>query len=159
MQWPERFYARKRGDGCPICEQGRPDETAHGIRFWSGELTDAYLHRGGVQRGLSHVYFRGRHVVEPTELTAQEAMRFWAELLHAARAIETVFEPVKMNYDILGNSVPHLHVHLIPRYANDPRPEWPFPFPEVDPPQFPDDVVRADATRLRAAAQALAARS
>jgi diadenosine tetraphosphate (Ap4A) HIT family hydrolase len=153
VQWPERFYARKRGEHCPICEQGRPDETQHGIRFWSGELTDAYLHRGGIQRGLSHVYFRGRHVVEPTELTAQEAMRFWAEVLHAARAIEAVFEPVKMNYDILGNSVPHLHVHLVPRYADDPRPEWPFPFPEEDPPPFPDAEVRADGERLRAAAQ------
>ena len=155
MQWPDRFYARKRGEGCPICEQGRPEETEHGIRFWSGELTDAYLHRGGIQRGLSHVYFRGRHVVEPTELTAQEAARFWAELLHAGRAIETVFEPVKMNYDILGNSVPHLHVHVVPRYADDPRPEWPFPFPDEEPSPFPDEQVRADAERLRAAAQAL----
>jgi diadenosine tetraphosphate (Ap4A) HIT family hydrolase len=80
-------------------------------------------------------------------------MRFWAEVLHAARAIETVFEPVKMNYDILGNSVPHLHVHLVPRYADDPRPEWPFPFPEEDPPPFPDAQVREDVERLRTAAQ------
>jgi diadenosine tetraphosphate (Ap4A) HIT family hydrolase len=68
-------------------------------------------------------------VVEPTELSADEAARFFAELLHVGRAIERVFGPVKMNYDILGNSVPHLHVHVIPRYADDPRPEWPFPFP------------------------------
>jgi diadenosine tetraphosphate (Ap4A) HIT family hydrolase len=153
MEWPKRFYERKRGEGCPICEQGRPDETAHGIRFFSGELTDAYLSRGGVQRGLSHVYYRGGHVVEPTELSAPEAMRFWLELLHAGRAVERVFGPVKMNYDILGNSVPHLHVHLVPRYADDPRPEWPFPFPEEDPPPFPDDEVRADAERLRVSCQ------
>jgi len=55
-----------------------------------------------------------------------------------------------MNYQILGNSVPHLHVHLMPRYAVDPRPGWPFPFPEEDPPPFPDDRVRSDAARLRA---------
>jgi len=160
MEWPERFYALKRGDGCPLCAEGRPDETRHGIRFFAGDVTDAYLHRGGVQRGLSHVYFRGRHVVEPTELTADESTRFWEELLVAAAAIEAVFAPVKLNYDILGNSVPHLHVHLVPRYAQDPRPEWPFPFPEEAPPPFPDDSVRADAQRLRDAAQALfAARS
>jgi diadenosine tetraphosphate (Ap4A) HIT family hydrolase len=35
-----------------------------------------------------------------------------------------------MNYDFLGNSLPHLHTHLIPRYADDPKPGWPFPFPE-----------------------------
>ena len=153
-EWPQRFYDLKRGDGCPFCAQGRPDETQYGIRFYAGELTDAYLSKSGVQRGLSHVYFRGRHVVEPTELTPTEAAQFFAELLHAARAIARVFEPVKMNYDILGNSVPHLHVHLVPRYADDPRPEWPFPFPETDPPPFRDDEVRADAERLRLAAQA-----
>ena len=41
-------------------------------------------------------------------------------------------------------------------YADDPRPEWPFPFPEQDPPPFPDERVRFDVARLRAD---LAARS
>ena len=67
--------------------------------------------------------------------------------------IERVFEPVKVNYDILGNSVPHLHVHVIPRYADDPRPEWPFPFPAEEPPPFPDAELRADVEQLRAAAR------
>ena len=155
MEWPARFYARRRGESCPLCLEGRPDETAHGLRFFAGELTDAYLHRGSIQRGLSHVYWRGSHVVEPTELAPAERDGFFAELLLAGRAIELVFEPVKMNYDLLGNSVPHLHAHLVPRYADDPRPEWPFPFPEEDPPPAPDEQVRADAERLRVAAQAL----
>lgn len=157
MQWPDRFYALKRGDGCPMCSEGRPDETRYGIRFFAGEVTDAHLSRAGIQRGLSHVYFRGRHVVEPTELEPHESALFWRELLLAGAAVERVFEPVKMNYDILGNSVPHLHAHLVPRYADDPRPEWPFPFPEEDPPPFPDDEVRADVARLRDAVQALSA--
>jgi len=153
VEWPQRFYDLKRGEGCPFCAEGRPEETAHGIRFFAGELTDAYLSRGGVQRGLSHVYFRGRLVVEPTELSGDEAARGFAELLHVGRAIESVFEPVKVNYDILGNSVPHLHVHVIPRYADDPRPGWPFPFPDEDPPPFPDSELRADVERLSAAAR------
>jgi len=153
VHWPQRFYDLKRGEGCPFCAEGRPDETKHGVRFFAGELTDAYLSRGGVQPGLSHVYFRGRHVVEPTELSAEEAARFFAELLQVGRAIERVFEPVKVNYDILGNSVPHLHVHVIPRYADDPRPEWPFPFPTDEPPPLPDAELRAYAERLRAAAR------
>jgi diadenosine tetraphosphate (Ap4A) HIT family hydrolase len=151
MQWPQRFYNLKRGEGCPLCVAERADETPDGIRFFAGELTDAYLNRGGVQRGLTHVYWRGRHIVEPTELTPDEAEAFWRELLTVGRAIERAFEPVKVNYNILGNSVPHLHVHVIPRYGDDPRPEWPFPFPEEPPPPFPDDEVRADAARLREA--------
>ena len=37
-----------------------------------------------------------------------------------ARAIETAFRPHKLNYELLGNQVPHLHWHLFPRYADDP---------------------------------------
>ena len=34
---------------------------------------------------------------------------------------------MKMNYETLGNSLPHLHTHLVPRYTDDPRPGQPFP--------------------------------
>ncbi|HEV3288196.1 MAG TPA: UTRA domain-containing protein, partial [Streptosporangiaceae bacterium] len=37
------------------------------------------------------------------------------------------YEPLKMNYETLGNSLPHLHTHLVPRYTEDPRPGQPFP--------------------------------
>jgi diadenosine tetraphosphate (Ap4A) HIT family hydrolase len=33
-----------------------------------------------------------------------------------------------MNYQLLGNLVPHLHVHLVPRYLDDPAPGKPLPF-------------------------------
>ena len=56
---------------------------------------------------------------------------------------------MKLNYDVLGNSLPHLHTHVIPRYADDPRPGWPFPFPEDEPPLHPEDDLRRDADALR----------
>lgn len=42
--------------------------------------------------------------------------------------IEQVFAPCHMNYQLLGNSVPHLHVHLVPRYIDDPDPGRPLPW-------------------------------
>jgi diadenosine tetraphosphate (Ap4A) HIT family hydrolase len=41
------------------------------------------------------------------------------------RAIRKVLEPVKVNVASLGNQVPHLHWHVIPRFTNDPQ----FPLP------------------------------
>ncbi len=44
-----------------------------------------------------------------------------------ARAIEDCFRPHKLNYELLGNQVPHLHWHLFPRYSHDPealKPVW-----------------------------------
>ena len=73
------------------------------------------------------------------------------EVLAVGRAIERAFSPVKLNYDLLGNSVPHLHTHIVPRYADDPRPGWPFPFPDPDPAPMSDDRLEADLAALRRA--------
>jgi diadenosine tetraphosphate (Ap4A) HIT family hydrolase len=151
MEWPKEFYAMRGGAGCPLCAVGRPDATPHGIRFFAGEVADAYLRRASIQRGLSVVVWRGRHVAEPSELTEEEAAGYWRELLLVGRAIEQVVRPIKMNYNLLGNSLPHLHTHVVPRYADDPKPGWPFPFPEEDPEPFPDDELRRDVEALRAA--------
>ncbi len=151
MEWPESFYALRRGEGCPMCGEHRLEDTGFGLRFLEGEVSDAYLQRAAIQRGYTVVIWRGRHVAEPTELTEEEASRYWLDVLRAARALEAVFQPVKLNYDTLGNSLPHLHTHVVPRYAEDPRPGWPFPFPEGDVGQLPEEELRAQVEALRAA--------
>ena len=43
------------------------------------------------------------------------------------QALETCFTPHKLNYELLGNQVPHLHWHLFPRYRHDSdalKPVW-----------------------------------
>ena len=148
-EWPQSFYELKRGVGCAMCEQGRPDETPHGVRFFAGTVSDAYLQKADIQRGYTIVIWRGRHVAEPTELSWDEASSYWRELLLVARALEEHFEPVKVNYNLLGNSLPHLHAHVMPRYALDPRPEWPFPFPEGEVPNRDEAELRPDVEALR----------
>lgn len=52
---------------------------------------------------------------------------FLREMATAAHAVWNVFRPAKLNYEMLGNLVPHMHWHLFPRYADDPqraRPVW-----------------------------------
>ena len=132
-----------------MCDEGRPDETRWGVRIFAGRTADAYLARAAIQRGYTVVKWRNRHVAEPTELTADEAGAYWAEVLTVARALQAHLNPVKTNYNVLGNSVPHLHTHIVPRYADDPRPGWPFPFPETDPPPFEEAMFQADVEVLR----------
>jgi hypothetical protein len=36
-------------------------------------------------------------------------------------------------------------------YADDPRPGWPFPFPDLDPPPIPEERLFADLEALRRA--------
>jgi diadenosine tetraphosphate (Ap4A) HIT family hydrolase len=151
VEWPAEFYDARAGIGCQLCEQGRPDETTHGVRFFAGEVSDAYLVRAAIQRGLTIVTWRSRHVAEPTELNEDEAAAYGREVLRVGRALEAVLQPVKLNYTVLGNAAPHLHTHVIPRYADDPRPGWPFPFPDPDPPPIPEERLMRDVEALRAA--------
>jgi diadenosine tetraphosphate (Ap4A) HIT family hydrolase len=118
--WPDRWDAIRSGRSCPVCDEGRPDEADGRLRVFAGESIDAYLDRDDAVRGYTVAFFRGRHVSEPTELTDDEAQRFWRELLTVARAIEAEYAPLKMNLLFLGNAMPHLHAHLIPRYRDDP---------------------------------------
>jgi diadenosine tetraphosphate (Ap4A) HIT family hydrolase len=56
-----------------------------------------------------------RHVVEPYELPPNEMDAFWREAMLVARTVAGLLQPSKMNYEIHGNTIPHLHMHLYPR--------------------------------------------
>ncbi len=126
-QWPTNWYELIRGVGCEMCESPRSDSDEYGIRIMATANTDAILQRANIQRGYTLVIWRGRHVTEPTELTDEEASTYWLDVLTVARALIRHFGPLKMNYETLGNSLPHLHTHLVPRYVEDPAPGRPFP--------------------------------
>jgi diadenosine tetraphosphate (Ap4A) HIT family hydrolase len=66
-----------------------------------------------------------RHAVELYELTASERAAQVEDVARVARALASVYQPVKMNYELLGNQVPHIHWHLVPRLADDPEPRGP----------------------------------
>ncbi len=61
-----------------------------------------------------------RHAVELSELPPNERRAYLDEMCVLARAIELCCRPHKLNYELLGNQVRHLHWHLFPRYADDP---------------------------------------
>jgi diadenosine tetraphosphate (Ap4A) HIT family hydrolase len=68
-----------------------------------------------------------RHARELSELDDGVRRAYLEEMCLLARAIERTFRPTKLNYELLGNQVPHLHWHLFPRPAGDPdalRPVW-----------------------------------
>lgn len=124
---PRDFFERKAGHGCPQCDEGRPAETRHGVRYSEGRSTDGYLQRVAPTLGYSVVVFRERHVGDLQSMSTDELARFWSEAASVARAIEITFRPVHLNLQVLGNADPHVHVHIVARYANDPAPCRPLP--------------------------------
>ncbi len=51
----------------------------------------------------------------------------------ASKALKKVTGAVKINYEIHGNSMPHLHVHLFPRYIDDDYHGAPIEYKLVEP--------------------------
>jgi diadenosine tetraphosphate (Ap4A) HIT family hydrolase len=69
-----------------------------------------------------------------------------------ARGVAARSRPVKMNWLSLGNGVPHLHVHLVPRPADDARAGGPLESEAFDrevTPEVPADALRSEAEALR----------
>lgn len=74
-----------------------------------------------------HQFFEGysllllkSHVRELHDLGAGEQAETFRELMTATEALVKTYHPWKMNYASYGNVAPHVHWHLIPRYASDP---------------------------------------
>jgi diadenosine tetraphosphate (Ap4A) HIT family hydrolase len=82
------------------------------LRIHAGKVSDAYLARQAMVRGYALVIWRGRHVIDPHHLSADEAADFNSEVLRVGAAMEQYFEPLKINYMTFGNRVPHLHTHV-----------------------------------------------
>lgn len=71
-------------------------------------------------------------LTEIHQLSAGDRSTLIEEIARASRALESKFEPDKINVGALGNLVPQLHVHVIARFRSDPA--WPGPVWGKQPP-------------------------
>lgn len=68
-----------------------------------------------------------RHVKEMTGLAPDERARLMNAVWKTEQAVRDVMRPDKINLASLGNVVPHLHWHVVPRFLHDrhfPNPIW-----------------------------------
>ncbi|MEG0822513.1 MAG: HIT family protein [Burkholderiaceae bacterium] len=67
------------------------------------------------------------HLAEMSDLAPAQRARVMAVVNAVELAQREVLAPVKINLAAFGNMVPHLHWHVIPRFADDahfPQPVW-----------------------------------
>lgn len=95
------------------------------------------------------------HVREMTDLGIPERHRLMTLVFATELALRRLYAPDKINLASLGNLVPHLHWHVIPRFLDDPHfpsPIWsgerahrnrPAPRPVVDNPVLHQAISRA----------------
>jgi diadenosine tetraphosphate (Ap4A) HIT family hydrolase len=84
-------------------------------------LSKAFLHDDQFFSGWTVVVFK-RHTTELFHLAPTERIQMMEEVNLVAKTLAEVFEAKKINYELLGNQLPHIHWHVIPRLTDDPSP-------------------------------------
>lgn len=110
---PGEWERLRRAESCPVCLRGRPQD-------FIAELDASYLiaSEDAPMKGYCFLLLK-RHAIELYELSSEEANDFMRDVQRAAKALHEVTGAVKLNYEIHGNTIPHLHLHLFPRYIGD----------------------------------------
>jgi diadenosine tetraphosphate (Ap4A) HIT family hydrolase len=114
------------GTDCPLCVP-RPDHSGQWDLVAALSVSSLYLSKNQTYRGHCQLIFDSRHVSRPDQLSPDEWGMFCADLHRAESVIMQTVHADHVNVESLGNVVPHLHWHIIPRYRNDPRwgaPVW-----------------------------------
>ena len=149
--WRADWDALVRGVGCPMCASRGVAENEHGVRVLEGSFADVYLQKRAPQRGYAIGIWKRGHVAEPTDLAPADRDGYFAEVFAVGAALLRLTSAAKMNYQVLGNSVPHLHTHIYCRFLDDPAPGLPLPLELVlDPPALDPEQLRRDVDALRA---------
>jgi diadenosine tetraphosphate (Ap4A) HIT family hydrolase len=105
---------------CELCD------TAGGELLWQDDFCRVVLVNDAGYPGFCRVIL-GRHIKEMTDLQEGERSRLMTVVFAVEAAVREMLQPDKINLASLGNVVPHLHWHVIPRFSGDrhfPNPIW-----------------------------------
>jgi diadenosine tetraphosphate (Ap4A) HIT family hydrolase len=105
---------------CPLCE------TESENVLWNDARCRVVLVDDADYAGFCRVIWQ-THVKEMTDLAAADQLHLFAVVLAVEAQLRELMQPAKINLASLGNQVPHLHWHVIPRFVDDahfPDPIW-----------------------------------
>lgn len=67
-------------------------------------------------KGRMIVAYKKDHIADIADLSDEERNAFMADVAACAKAIKKVFNPTRVNYGAYGDTLGHLHFHLVPKY-------------------------------------------
>jgi diadenosine tetraphosphate (Ap4A) HIT family hydrolase len=110
-------------------------------KYFVREFPSGYVVMGDFQFYDGYTIFLSKiHAVELHQLTKAQRSQFLEDMATTAEAVYNAFNPLKLNYELLGNLDSHMHWHIFPRYAGDPDPKNPVSV-------IPPEVRNAESTR------------
>lgn len=112
---------------CPICTAQNEE-----ILLQTPNLRVIAVHNEANAPAFCRVIWQD-HVAEMADLSAAQRHEIMDMVYRVEAAMREVLQPSKINLASLGNVVPHLHWHVIARFADDacfPAPIWANPVRE-----------------------------
>ena len=108
---------------CGICHSNAGEEDSPGGVVFENDLW--HIRHTGAPFPLAGwlLLQPQRHVQGPARFNDAEAANFGPALRHFMRTLEVVTGAPRSYVVAFGESVPHMHAHLIPRYADLPDPD------------------------------------
>jgi diadenosine tetraphosphate (Ap4A) HIT family hydrolase len=131
---------------CELCD------SPGGELLWCDEWCRVVLVDDPDYQGFCRVIWGG-HVKEMSDLPQAQREHMMRVVFAAEHAVRQVLSPDKVNLASLGNVTPHLHWHVIPRFASDrnfPNPIWGSARRETQPTPAPGLADRLRAALLQA---------
>lgn len=117
------FVCRKHRNRGPLMPGGPVAEDD--LVLVSHIATPDALGRDGTTAYLGHLFVEPRrHAPGLADLTDAEARSVGWWCTRASRALRDVAQAEHVYAQVIGDGVPHLHVHLLPRYPGTPREYW-----------------------------------
>lgn len=111
---------------CFICQKHRGEITIPGGAIYEDHL----VYAGHVGSGQESVYLgyliveQKRHIPGLAEQTDEEAQALGLLVARLSRALKASEGAEHVYLFVFGDHVPHLHLHLVPRYPETPRTYW-----------------------------------
>ena len=97
---------------CPLCQ------LAPELTIWADARCRVIRVDDADHPGFCRVVWHA-HVAEMTDLDPGARRHLMDVVLATEQALRTLMRPDKINLASFGNMVPHLHWHVIPRFADD----------------------------------------
>lgn len=87
------------------------------IKITDLKVSELYLFKEQSHPGRCNVVYKD-HGIELYELSEEDRNAFMNDVVQVARAMQKVFQPVKINYGAFSDKLSHLHFHLVPKYTD-----------------------------------------
>ena len=99
---------------CMYCME---DERRDNLMIEIGKLSvsTVFLFKEQTYKGRCNVVYKG-HVKELFQLDDQELASYMKDVKKVAEAVDKAFQPDKINYGAYGDTLHHLHMHIVPKY-------------------------------------------